>query len=105
MHGDNRVNIKDGCFCKSNIGALIIIISDGDNQTTLTIFASIQLNMWSKNRHSEDAELNPGRSSCPNKVCMILTGMGDVGRAGEDGIGTRQPDHTGVEPDMICCME
>ena len=36
---------------------------------------------------------------------MILTGMGDVGRAGEHGVGTRQPDHTGVEPDMIHCME
>ena len=40
-----------------------------------------------------------------NRLCMILTGMGDVGRAGEDGIGTRYSDHTGVEADMIRCVE
>ena len=45
-----------------------------------------------KVRHSEDLVLNPSwisQSSCPNKVRMILTGMGDVGRAGEHGIGAR----------------
>ena len=45
-----------------------------------------------KVRHLEDLVLNPGwisQSSRPNKVRMILTGMGDVGRAGEDGVGAR----------------